>query len=72
MEHHANIVPWQMAAQRAGLTLRVAPINERGELILEELDKLLTPKTKLLTLALFFFRLSIRTACPTHSSTIRR
>ena len=51
MEHHANIVPWQMAAQRAGLTLRVAPINERGELILEELDKLLTPKTKLLTLA---------------------
>ena len=51
MEHHANIVPWQMAAQRAGLTLRVAPINERGELILEELDKLLTAKTKLLTLA---------------------
>ncbi len=51
MEHHANIVPWQMAAQRAGLILRVAPINERGELILEELDKLLTPKTKLLTLA---------------------
>ena len=51
MEHHANIVPWQMAAQRAGLILRVAPINERGELILEELDKLLTAKTKLLTLA---------------------
>ena len=51
MEHHANIVPWQMAAQRAGLTLRVAPINERGELIFEELDKLLTAKTKLLTLA---------------------
>lgn len=50
MEHHANIVPWQMVAQRAGLKLRVAPINERGELILEELDKLLTPKTKLLTL----------------------
>lgn len=51
MEHHANIVPWQMAAQRGGLVLRVAPINERGELVLEELDKLLTPKTKLLTLA---------------------
>ena len=47
MEHHSNIVPWQMLCEEKGATLRVAPINERGELLLDELPKLLTPKTKL-------------------------
>jgi cysteine desulfurase/selenocysteine lyase len=47
MEHHSNIVPWQMLCERKNLTLRVAPINKKGELILEEFDKLLTTKTKL-------------------------
>jgi cysteine desulfurase / selenocysteine lyase len=47
MEHHSNIVPWQMLCQEKGATLRVAPINDRGELILEEFEKLLGPKTKI-------------------------
>ncbi len=51
MEHHSNIVPWQMAAQRKGLRLRVAPINEEGELILPELEKLLNPRTRLVAVA---------------------
>ena len=47
MEHHSNIVPWQMLCQRKNLTLCVAPINKKGELIIEEFDKLLNSKTKL-------------------------
>jgi cysteine desulfurase / selenocysteine lyase len=47
MEHHSNIVPWQMLCQEKGAALRVAPINDRGELILEEFEKLLGPKTKI-------------------------
>lgn len=48
MEHHSNIVPWQMQAEQLGLTLRVAPINERGELLLSELEQLISPRTKLI------------------------
>ncbi len=51
MEHHSNIVPWQMLCDEKGAKLRVAPINDSGELILEEFEKLLTPKTKLAALA---------------------
>ncbi len=47
MEHHSNIVPWQLFCQQTGAVLRVAPINDDGELILEEYAKLLTPKTRL-------------------------
>ncbi len=47
MEHHSNIVPWQMLCERAGANLKVAPMNDKGELILEEYEKLLTPRTKL-------------------------
>ena len=47
MEHHANIVPWQLVCERAGATLNVAPISERGELIVERFVELLTPKVKL-------------------------
>jgi cysteine desulfurase/selenocysteine lyase len=47
MEHHSNIVPWQMLCLRKGLALKVAPINKRGELIMEEFEKLLSKKTKL-------------------------
>jgi cysteine desulfurase/selenocysteine lyase len=47
MEHHSNIVPWQMLCQEKGATLRAAPINDDGELIFEEFAKLLGPKTKL-------------------------
>jgi cysteine desulfurase/selenocysteine lyase len=47
MEHHSNIVPWQLACEAAGAKLTVAPIDDRGELILEEFDRLLTPRTKI-------------------------
>lgn len=47
MEHHANIVPWQLLAEEVGAKIVVAPITESGELIVEEFEKLITPKTKL-------------------------
>ena len=47
MEHHANIVPWQIVCERTGAKLKVAPINERGELIVERFVDLLTPNVKL-------------------------
>ena len=50
MEHHSNIVPWQMICQERGAQLRVAPIDERGDLRLDALERLLTPEVKLLSL----------------------
>jgi cysteine desulfurase/selenocysteine lyase len=47
MEHHSNIVPWQMLCEEKGATLKVIPINDRGEIILEEYEKLLSERTKL-------------------------
>jgi cysteine desulfurase/selenocysteine lyase len=47
MEHHANIVPWQMVCQQTGATLKVAPIDRRGELRLDEFRALLSPRTRL-------------------------
>ncbi|MDB4448108.1 cysteine desulfurase [Roseivirga sp.] len=47
MEHHSNIVPWQMICKERGATLKVMPINEAGEIILEEVEKLLSEKTKM-------------------------
>ncbi len=47
MEHHSNIVPWQMLCEETGAKLRVIPINDDGELIVEEFEKLLNKKTKL-------------------------
>lgn len=47
LEHHANIVPWQMMCERKGAVLRVIPINDNGEILLGEYYKLLTPRTKL-------------------------
>jgi len=51
LEHHSNIVPWQMLEQRKGITLKVIPINDQGELMLEELDALITEKTRLVAVA---------------------
>lgn len=48
MEHHSNIVPWQMICEDKEAVLKVIPINDKGELILSELDSLITPKTKLI------------------------
>ncbi len=50
LEHHANIVPWQLLAERTGAVIRVAPINDRGELILEEFAKLLNQRTKIVSI----------------------
>jgi cysteine desulfurase/selenocysteine lyase len=47
MEHHSNIVPWQVLCEERGARLRVAPINLRGELLIEEYEKLLSPRTSL-------------------------
>lgn len=47
MEHHSNIVPWQMACQERGAILKVIPMNEKGELILEEYEKLLSNNTRI-------------------------
>ncbi len=51
LEHHSNIVPWQMLAEEKRATLRVAPIDDRGDVILEEYEKLLGPRTKIVALA---------------------
>jgi len=56
MEHHANIVPWQLVAARSGATVKAAPISERGELLVEQFIALLTPQVKL--------------ACVTHVSNV--
>jgi len=51
MEHHSNIVPWQILCQEKGARLRVAPINDDGELMLEEFEKLITERTKFVSVA---------------------
>ena len=51
LEHHSNIVPWQMLCQEKSAKLRVAPIDRNGDVIVEELAKLLSPRTKILALA---------------------
>ncbi|HWF92592.1 MAG TPA: aminotransferase class V-fold PLP-dependent enzyme, partial [Terriglobales bacterium] len=50
MEHHSNIVPWQMLCDEKGAKLQVAPINDNGELILEEFERLLGPRTKIVAI----------------------
>jgi len=50
MEHHSNIVPWQLLRDQTGAALKVVPINDRGELELEQLKAMLTPRTKILAL----------------------
>ena len=49
MEHHSNIVPWQMMCNRKNAKLQVIPINDKGELLVDELDKLINKKTKLIS-----------------------
>lgn len=50
MEHHSNIVPWQLQESITGVKLRVIPINDKGEIILEEFEKLISDKTKLVSI----------------------
>ena len=51
MEHHSNIVPWQMLCEEKGAALRVIPMNDRGELIIEEYAKLLSPRTRMVAVS---------------------
>jgi cysteine desulfurase/selenocysteine lyase len=51
MEHHSNIVPWQLICDERGATLRVIPMNRRGELLLDEYERLVGPKTRIVALA---------------------
>ena len=51
LEHHSNIVPWQMIAEQTGAVIKVAPIDDTGQLIMEEFEKLLTPRTKMVAVA---------------------
>lgn len=48
MEHHSNIVPWQLLCERKGATLKILPFDNKGELLLEKLDELITSKTRIL------------------------
>lgn len=50
IEHHSNIVPWQMACEATGAKLRVIPITDEGEIIFEEFEKLLSPRTKIVSI----------------------
>ena len=51
MEHHSNIVPWQLLGEQTGARLRVVPINDEGELLIDELEPMLTGKTRLVAVA---------------------
>ncbi len=51
LEHHANIVPWQAVARETGAVIRVIPVNDRGEIMMEEYQRILGPRTKLVSLS---------------------
>ncbi|HEY6548540.1 MAG TPA: aminotransferase class V-fold PLP-dependent enzyme, partial [Vicinamibacteria bacterium] len=51
LEHHSNIVPWQLLCEEKGARLQVAPINDDGEIVLEELEKRLSPRTKIVAVS---------------------
>ena len=51
LEHHANIVPWQQLAQEKGAVLRVVPVDDTGQVLLEAYERLLGPKTRFVALA---------------------
>lgn len=67
LEHHAQIVPWQMIAKERGANLRVIPVNDRGEIMMEEYQKLLGPRTKVV--ALTQASNSLGTILPIHEMT---
>ena len=51
MEHHSNIVPWQLLQARKGIVLKVIPMNDRGELLLDEYERLFSPRTRIVSVA---------------------
>lgn len=66
-EHHANIVPWQFAAKRAGAVIRVAPVDDNGEIILEEYARLLGPRTRIVSIT--HISNALGTVMPIHEMT---
>ena len=66
-EHHANIVPWQFAAKRAGATIRVAPVDDNGDIILEEYARLLGPRTRIVSIT--HISNALGTVMPIHEMT---
>jgi cysteine desulfurase/selenocysteine lyase len=62
LEHHSNLVPWQMLCEERGAALRVAPLDDRGAIILEDLERLLSPRTRLVALA--HVSNALGTVCP--------
>jgi cysteine desulfurase/selenocysteine lyase len=64
MEHHSNIVPWQILCGESGAKIRVIPMNDRGELLLDEYEKMLTPKTRIV--AVVHISNSLGTVNPVH------
>ena len=50
MEHHSNIVPWQLQAEKRGIVLKVIPMNDKGELLIDAYEKLFSERTKLVSL----------------------
>jgi cysteine desulfurase/selenocysteine lyase len=67
LEHHSNIVPWQMLCEATGAVLRAAPLDDRGEIILDELERLLSPRTRLVAVA--HVSNSLGTVCPVREIT---
>ena len=68
MEHHSNIVPWQMLCEEKGAQLRVAPINDSGELIWDEFEKLIGPRTKMVAVTHVSNALGTVNPCANRSS----
>ncbi len=64
MEHHSNIVPWQILCEQTGAVLRVVPISDAGEMLIDEYEKLLTPRTRLV--AVVHVSNALRTINPVH------
>lgn len=67
-EHHANIVPWQFAARRAGATIRVAPVDDNGDIILDEYARLLGPRTRIVSIT--HISNALGTVMPIHEMTM--
>jgi cysteine desulfurase/selenocysteine lyase len=63
LEHHANIVPWQQVAQQTGAVIRVAPVDDRGQIILDAYERLLNPRTRLVSLTQVSNALGTVTRC---------
>ncbi|HLY97360.1 MAG TPA: cysteine desulfurase [Sideroxyarcus sp.] len=67
-EHHANIVPWQFAAKKSGAVIRVAPLDDNGDLILEEYERLLGPRTRVVSVT--HISNALGTVMPIHEMTM--